>query len=131
MENILTFALIGAGRFGRKLATVLHTLPDVTITLIYDCAIDTARQLANEFKASPVSRVEEIWEDESIDAVIIASPNATHLDMVCSAARAQKHIFCEKPMAFTVADCNSMIETAKEHNVKFMIGHVLRLYAVP
>lgn len=100
MQNILTFALIEVGRFGRKLATVLNALPDASVKFIYDHAFDAATQLAKEIKVIPFMVVEEIREDESIDAIVIVSPNSTHLDMVCSAARSRKHIFCEKPMAF-------------------------------
>ena len=132
MENYLEIALIGAGRFGRTLATVLNChFWRKEIKSIYNPSCGAARQLAQEVNAVPVLSLDEIWQDKTIDAVIIASPNTTHPAMVKSAAQAGKHVFCEKPIAFTVTDCDSMIEDAKRHNVKFMVGHLLRFYAVP
>lgn len=62
-----------------------------------------------------------------IDAVIIASPNAMHAEMAIAAAEARKHIYCEKPLAITIADCRRVREAVEKAGVKFLIGYHRRL----
>src|SRR5262245_23271798 len=55
---------------------------------------------------------------EHVDAVYIALPNSMHAEYTIRAARAGVHVLCEKPMAVTVDECESMIEACSEHGVK-------------
>ena len=57
-------------------------------------------------------------ERDDIDAFCISTPQDLHLEMTVAAFNAGKHVFCEKPMALTVADCDTMIEAGKKP-VKF------------
>lgn len=60
-----------------------------------------------------------------IDAVYIALPNHLHCEYTVRAANAGIHVLCEKPMAVTVAECETMIRAAKDNNVKLMIAYRL------
>lgn len=123
----LRIALIGCGGMGMRLGRSLNSLEGARIAVC--CDIDEARALA---------ATEELGADETVfdhraaldiqtvDAVIIATPNHLHAPMAINAARAGKHIFTEKPMATTVADCDAMIAAAKDADVKLMVGQVLR-----
>jgi predicted dehydrogenase len=62
-----------------------------------------------------------------VGAVIVATPNGLHTQIVLDASAAKKHVFCEKPMAFTVAECDQMIAACGRHGVRLMVGQVLRL----
>ncbi|MDP7400106.1 MAG: Gfo/Idh/MocA family oxidoreductase, partial [Lentisphaeria bacterium] len=62
-----------------------------------------------------------------VDAVVIASPPLTHKDITLRAVAAGKHVFCEKPMALSVADCDEMLAAAAAAAVKLCVGQVLRL----
>jgi predicted dehydrogenase len=64
-----------------------------------------------------------IRHNEEIDAVYIALPNSMHAEYTIRAARAGKHVLCEKPMATTLADCRAMIEACRKANVKLMIAY--------
>ncbi|MGA8160417.1 MAG: Gfo/Idh/MocA family oxidoreductase [Acidobacteriaceae bacterium] len=66
---------------------------------------------------------DEIRDNKEIDAVYIALPNSMHAEYTIRAAKAGKHVLCEKPMATSVADCRSMIEACQKHNVKLMIAY--------
>jgi predicted dehydrogenase len=66
---------------------------------------------------------DEIAQDKEIDAVYIALPNSMHAEYTIRAAKAGKHVLCEKPMATSVADCKSMIEQCAKHRVKLMIAY--------
>lgn len=61
-----------------------------------------------------------------IDAVLICTPPATHAEHTVAATRHNKHVFCEKPMALTVADCERMVEATRTAGVVLQIGYVLR-----
>jgi predicted dehydrogenase len=66
---------------------------------------------------------DEIRHDRQIDAVYIALPNSMHAEYTIRAAKAGKHVLCEKPMATRLADCRAMIEACREANVKLMIAY--------
>ena len=71
---------------------------------------------------------EELTADPNVDLVDITLPPAMHVDVAIQALRAGKHVFCEKPMAMTVDDCDQMLAAAKEFNRQLLIGHVLPFY---
>lgn len=66
---------------------------------------------------------EAIADNKDIDAVYIGLPNSMHADYTIRAAKAGKHVLCEKPMANTVADCQAMIDACRRANKKLMIAY--------
>jgi glucose-fructose oxidoreductase len=64
-------------------------------------------------------------EDPELDAVFVALPNTMHRAYTEAAARAGKHVLCEKPMAMTEADCRAMVDACKAAGVRLMIGYRL------
>ena len=67
-----------------------------------------------------------IKDNPAIDVVYIVLPNGMHAEYTIRAAKAGKHVLCEKPMANTVEECESMIDACKTANRKLMIGYRLR-----
>jgi predicted dehydrogenase len=68
---------------------------------------------------------DSIAKNKSIDAVYVALPNSMHAEYTIRAAKAGKHVLCEKPMAINSAECQSMINACKANNVKLMIAYRL------
>ena len=89
-----------------------------------------ARKLADELGARMFEDYREMLAGDTIDAAIVAVPNFLHAETAIEAAASGKHVFCEKPMALTVDDCDRMIEAAKSSNVKLAVGQVLRYLPV-
>ncbi len=65
----------------------------------------------------------ELLADKDIDAVIIAAPDHWHGTMTIAAAKAGKHVYCEKPMTWTVPETYEVLKAVKENNVAFQLGH--------
>jgi predicted dehydrogenase len=66
---------------------------------------------------------DKIAQDKNIDAVYIGLPNSMHAEYTIRAAKAGKHVLCEKPMAISSKECRDMIKACKDHNVKLMIAY--------
>ena len=66
---------------------------------------------------------DRIRDNENIDAVYVGLPNSMHCEYTVRAAQAGKHVFCEKPMAISSAECRKMIEACRQAKVKLMIGY--------
>ncbi len=71
---------------------------------------------------------EALFADPEIDLVDICSPTPLHAPLAISALRAGKHVFCEKPMALTLAECDAMEQAARESGKQLAIGHCLRYW---
>jgi myo-inositol 2-dehydrogenase/D-chiro-inositol 1-dehydrogenase/scyllo-inositol 2-dehydrogenase (NAD+) len=68
----------------------------------------------------------EALADPRVDAVVVVTPTSLHREIVTAAARAGKHVLCEKPMAMTVAECDEMIVACNAAGVKLQIGFMRR-----
>ena len=67
--------------------------------------------------------MDEIADNDEIDVIYVITPTATHRDFVVRAAGTGKHVWCEKPMAMTTAECQEMIDACRENDVKLAIGY--------
>jgi predicted dehydrogenase len=71
---------------------------------------------------------ETLCAAEDIDLVIVATPTYLHAKHAIAAARAHKHVFCEKPLARTLADAEAMVRACDEARVSLAVGHVVRFF---
>jgi myo-inositol 2-dehydrogenase / D-chiro-inositol 1-dehydrogenase len=118
MKNV---ALFGAGRIGRIHAGNLAALSGVKLKCVSDPVARYAAELAQQHGAQ-VATVEEVFADQSIDAVAICSSTDTHSDLITRAAQAGKHIFCEKPVDLSVPRAVACAQAVKAARVACMIG---------
>ena len=97
---------------------------DVELVALFDTDEDTRDLHANRFDFQRVTGDwREVCEADDIDVVSICTPNFTHWEMAEAAAKSGKHIWCEKPMATSMADARAMVSVAQEHGVKTMLGY--------
>jgi myo-inositol 2-dehydrogenase/D-chiro-inositol 1-dehydrogenase len=120
----VTVGIIGAGRIGQIHARNLkYQVPGAKLIAVADVVPETARKVAEELDLS-------IWEEDyhqllknkDIQAVIICSSTDTHAQIIIDAARAGKHIFCEKPIALDLDKIDQAIEAVSKSGVKFQVG---------
>jgi myo-inositol 2-dehydrogenase / D-chiro-inositol 1-dehydrogenase len=116
--------IIGAGRIGKlHTLSILNYMPEVEIKAISDINFEGAKEWAYQ-NCIPYAfkDYKEILDDPEIDAVLICSSTDTHSNISVEAAKAGKHIFCEKPVDLTIPKVEAVINAAKEANVKLQIG---------
>ncbi|MCZ4604476.1 Gfo/Idh/MocA family oxidoreductase [Streptomyces sp. Lzd4kr] len=114
---------IGTGRMGSFHAeTLARRLPGVRLAALADPAPGAARRLGERLGSSTAhTDAADLLADPKIDAVVIATPARTHADLVEAAARAGKAVYCEKPMAITLAD-DRAITAAEKAGVPLQVG---------
>ena len=118
---MLKVGIIGCGRIGAVHGHSIKTLSNARTVAVSDPFVESAEKLAASLGAE-VRESEAIISASDVDAVIIATPTTTHYDLIHSAARAGKAIFCEKPIdmsADRIRDCMKVVE---ENDVAFMTG---------
>ena len=64
-----------------------------------------------------------IADNDSIDVIYVVLPNSMHAEFCIRAAKAGKHVICEKPMAVSVAECDAIMNACNEHKVKLSVGY--------
>ncbi|MBT9165395.1 MAG: scyllo-inositol 2-dehydrogenase (NAD(+)) [Chloroflexi bacterium] len=120
--------VIGAGRAGMVHArNYFKDVPGARLVGICDPeakALQTAGSHLEGIQLFPDSQ--EVLGRQDVGAVVITSPTFTHHDLVVQAARAGKHVFCEKPMALSVAECDSMIAEIRKAGILFQTGFMRR-----
>jgi predicted dehydrogenase len=131
MSNV-RWGLIGCGDIARKrVAPALRDAPHSEIAVISRKQAHLAADFAREFSVPKhYEDWRELLQDPHVDAVYIATPADLHAEQTIAAARAGKHVLCEKPMALTVADCGRMIEACAETKVTLGVAYYRRFYAV-
>jgi predicted dehydrogenase len=125
---MLTVGLIGCGGIAQRAhVPALRRLESVVrVVRVCDVREEAARRLADAFQCAWSTDYRELVEDPKIDAVVICTPEFLHAEQAVAAASAGKHVLCEKPMARTLAEADSMIAAAEAANVRLMIAHSRR-----
>lgn len=113
--------VIGLGFFGKILLNTLRETPGVEVVALFDRFPEREREVALQ-NACFYSDLEQMFTHEAMDAVAIAEIPGYHLRPTQLAAAHGMHVFCEKPMANTLADCDKMIEACAANHVRLMIG---------
>jgi predicted dehydrogenase len=120
-------ALIGPGNFGRNLARALQEDARVRLAGVLGVTQEESSAGAAELGGRAYANLDDLLCDDAVQAVLIATPSDTHADLAVAAAGAGKQIFCEKPLALTVAECDSMIAATRQAGVTLMVGQMQRL----
>ncbi len=126
----LRVGLIGCGVMGRSLATHLVTIEQAKLVGVCDAVEEVAKALGDELGVLATTQMEGLLARDDLDAVLIATPGFTHADLTVAAAQARKHVFCEKPMALTLEDCDRMIAACRKNGVNLMVGQVCRYHPI-
>jgi len=124
MEEPIRVGLIGAGQMGFWHARCLaHDIQQAELAAVVDPDEEAARRVAALAPGARwVTSHEAILSDPSIQAVVIVSPDATHAGLIEGAAQAGKDVFCEKPLATSLAEADAALAAVASHGVKLQVG---------
>jgi len=127
-ERKTGYAIIGLGRIASHFMPGIRATTNSKVAALVSGHRPKALRIAAEYSV-PESSIysyedfDSIASNKSVDAVYVALPNSMHAEYTIRAARAGKHVLCEKPMATSVADCEAMIAACKSAGVKLMIAY--------
>ena len=129
MADKVRLAFVGLGHFSDVLADAATKSKRIEIAAC--CSRTEAKMAAFTAKFGGVAKKTygEVLKDDRINAVVLTTPNSLHAPQTIEAAKNGKHVFVEKPMALSVADCKQMILAAKEAGVVLAVGHKERKLA--
>ncbi len=124
----IRIGLIGAGRMGKVFAhTLAFSVAEADLVAIADVDPKTSAEVAARFGARHhYTDYRELLKRDDIDAVVIVTPTATHVEVIQAAAASGKHIFSEKPLAQTLAQCDEAIAAVAVAGVKLQLGFMRR-----
>ena len=124
MSKKLRIGIIGAGRIGKLHANnLVNRVPQAEVVAISDIFVDSAKKVAEELGIpNAYSDYHDILNDASIDAVFICSSTDTHSPISMEAAKAGKHIFCEKPIDHDLDKIRAVLDEVKKAGVKYQVG---------
>lgn len=122
----LRVGLIGAGLMGRTHARAWGDLPGVLSAVVVPPGDENAARFAEDFGLLACATPEELFEQ--VDIVDLCTPTPTHRPLTLAAARAGRHVICEKPVALSVEDAQAMRRGCEDAGVRLFVAHVLRFF---
>ena len=126
-EQVLRVGLVGCGGLGKTEAGLVHKTEGTALVGVSDANLLQAQQVAGKLGIDKAYDDHRALIDESdLDCLLVVTPTYTHAQITVDAANAGLHIFCEKPMAITLDECDQMLGAAEANNVQLMIGFVRR-----
>ena len=124
----LKIGFLGAGYIAGVHAAILARDERVQVAAVYDLEKSRAEQLSRTIGAEVAASATEVLAKS--DAIYITTPNTKHTELAVRSAGEGKHVFCEKPMATSVADARRVLEAAARSDRVFQVGHNRRFAPV-
>ena len=122
----LGLGLVGCGAFGRFCLDAFSQMDEIRIAAVSDVRQEAADAFARAFGVPACNDPGELIARDDVAIVHVATPPSTHHELVLAAARAGKHVLCEKPLACSVADAEEMLAAADRAGTIAPVNFVLR-----
>ncbi|MCH5597675.1 Gfo/Idh/MocA family protein [Niabella ginsengisoli] len=127
-DKVLRVALLGLGGYAQRVAESIQSCKRVKITGLISGTPDKLKTWSAKYNVPEKScynyqNFDSIKDNPEVDAVYVITPNSLHREFTIRAAKAGKHVICEKPMAINVKEGEEMIAACKKANVKLLIGY--------
>ncbi|WP_169082359.1 Gfo/Idh/MocA family protein [Paenibacillus sp. PL91] len=120
--------VLGCGGLGQIHANIYSKLEGVELTGVCDLQTELADNISAQTGAPAFYSFEHMLENAEFDAISITLPSYLHKEYTLLAAKARKHVICEKPIALSLEDADEMINGCKTNGVRLFIGHVVRFF---
>lgn len=130
MNKRFLIAVVGAGRAGMVHArNAAGAVPSAELACIVDADQEVCGRAGAELGVPVFRDLSQALSATALDGVVIAAPTFAHAELAVLAAAAGKHVFCEKPMALSLKECDSMAAAARTAGVVLQVGFVRRFQA--
>jgi scyllo-inositol 2-dehydrogenase (NAD+) len=127
VKAVVNCGVLGLGRMGLRHAEILASrVPGARLAAVSDSIVARTAEVAQQFGVAGTADWRAVVADPAVDAVVIATPSTTHAEICIAAAQAGKAIFCEKPLALTVAECEQIEQVVAQTGVLFQLGFMRR-----
>jgi len=124
VKKSIVLAQLGCGYWGPNLLRTFSALPECRVKYLIEFSPERRAFVQTSFpRTTAVDAPEIVWNDPEVDAVIIATPAATHFQLALDALKSGKHVFVEKPLATKVAEVDELGKRAAERGLIVMVGH--------
>jgi len=128
-ESTIRVGVAGLGYWGPNLARNFAAIPGCELAWLCDASEQATAKLAASFPGARTTReIDDLLGDESLDAVVLATPVPTHAELAVRVLQAGKHCFVEKPLATTAADAQRAVDAAQAAGRILMVGHLLEYH---
>lgn len=127
----IKWGVIGCGgiAYRRTIPEGIVPAPSAELVAVMDSDQAVARRVGDDFGVESHSDEAAILARPDVQVVYIASPAYLHAEQVLGALKADKHVFCEKPLALTTGECSRVVQVAEERRLKLGVGFMMRYHA--
>tara|TARA_B100000674_G_scaffold448649_1_gene417192 strand:- start:201 stop:1241 length:1041 start_codon:yes stop_codon:yes gene_type:complete len=123
-DQSIRTALVGCGYWGPNLARNIAANSAMSLAAICDQSAAVRDEFAKRYpEAAVFDTTESLLADETIDAVVLATPSGLHYQQALETLEAGKHVMVEKPLSHTVAEASELIDAAASRDRILMVGH--------
>lgn len=127
-EKSINIAIAGCGKVAYLHGKAINNIPNATLAACWSRSEQSALTFAGKFNCKAYRTITEMVDAEKIDLVIVCTPHPYHKEPVMEAAKSGAHVLVEKPLASTLSDCDEMIDTCKQSDVKLGVISQRRWY---
>ena len=125
----LKWGVAGCGRFAEQtFLPTIKMLRKSVVTSLYGSDINHAKSISDKFGIEKHFNNYDEFLKSDINAVYISSANSNHYQQVIEAAKAGKHVLCEKPLAMTSLEAEQMVKACEQNNVQLSVNYVYRFH---
>jgi predicted dehydrogenase len=129
MADAISVGMVGLGYWGPNVARNLDQLGDCELRWCCDADEGQRKKWSDVYRETKFTAdLNDLLDDETLDAIVVTTPVPTHADMVETVIRAGKHCFVEKPLAQNIADAERVAALAEETGKVLMVGHLLEYH---
>ena len=121
--KVMNVAVVGAGIYGINHVNAYTWNPNTNLVAVCDLNKEITDRIAEQYNVKTYNDVNEMLDNEEIDAVSIATPDAFHMDPALAAIRHGKPILVEKPLATTSEDAKKILAEAEKYNVRVAVDY--------
>ena len=128
---MIRVGIVGLGYWGPNLVRCFSELENCKLTVVCDQNHDQLLRIKDRYpQIYPIESFDQLLDRDLVDALVIATPTATHYELTKKALEHDLHVFVEKPLAQTAEESRDLVNTAGERNRSLFVGHVF-LHSTP